>query len=229
MIARFNIGLLIMTLLLVSPAFAETLHGYVQRGASSSGNALPSDSSSNVEAGTRIQRKHRWERSTDESTSLLAGEEQGNSKRGTEPGNSLRPEDFLSQKRQSYDLETEAGCRELTIAWEAWHKHLARDIYIETSYNGFKYGVGCGGCEYRFTVTRTGSIDIQIIRSWGDPKCTEATVEAIKSMEGNSILKFPRSSKRSIISEESSVEWKRNNTPGYNWKHGDVEKVIVDN
>ena len=112
------------------------------------------------------------------------------------------------------------------LAWELWHKQISREMYNLASRNARRSFAGSGGCRYEYEVTREQRMNVEVLESWGDPRCVQAVVEAAQHLDGNPGLTFPAGSKRSKIHESGTMIWAPNITAGYDWRHGDVEHII---
>lgn len=129
------------------------------------------------------------------------------------------PDLFVQKANKPFDLESESNSRELMIAWELWHKQLAEQMYRRVRI------VGAGGCAYRLTVTRDQHISVKILAAFGTPLLQQEVKNAVSELDGNRGLSFPEGSKRQVAYDSLSFICGRNIKPGFDWNHGDFEKI----
>lgn len=125
---------------------------------------------------------------------------------------------------KNFDIGAERGSREMTLAWERWHKALSQAIY--TRWQGMAQDPG--KATVRITVTRDRRIRAQIMRSSGGPVFDTVVLAAIDSLNGNPGLTFPAKSVRQHVSFEADYIAASDVTPGYSWVKNDYEKVRQD-
>lgn len=120
-----------------------------------------------------------------------------------------------------FDIGADRNSRELTLAWEQWHKQLSKAIYDTWSASVDQRG----RATLRVSVDKGRQITINIISSSGGPRFTKSLSEAIESLEGNAGLTFPSGSQRQVVSFEADYIADTDVQPGYSWVKGDFEKV----
>jgi hypothetical protein len=120
------------------------------------------------------------------------------------------------------DLEADAHSRFLTLAWERWHKQLARTMYERC------HATGTGGCSFVLTVTRNRDVTIKTLETFGDPIITQTVIAAAMSLDGNPLLSFPEGSQRQVVHESQSFICGHLAEGGYDWNKKDFEKIRQD-
>lgn len=123
-----------------------------------------------------------------------------------------------------FDIGADRNSRELTLAWEQWHKQLSKAIYDTWSSMVDQRG----RATLRVSVDRGRQISINVISSSGGPRFTKSLMSAIESLEGNAGLNFPSGSQRQVVSFEADYVADTDVQPGYSWVKGDYEKVRQD-
>lgn len=123
-----------------------------------------------------------------------------------------------------FDIGADRNSRELTLAWEQWHKQLSKAIYDTWS----AMVDHRGRATLRVNVDRGRQITINVISSNGGSRFTDSLMAAIESLEGNAGLTFPTGSKRQMVSFEADYIADTDVQPGYSWVKGDYEKVRQD-
>lgn len=123
-----------------------------------------------------------------------------------------------------FDIGADRNSRELTLAWEQWHKQLSKAIYDTWSSMVDERG----RATLRVSVDRGRQITINVISSSGGPRFTKSLMAAIESLEGNAGLSFPSGSQRQVVSFEADYVADTDVQPGYTWVKGDYEKVRQD-
>lgn len=120
-----------------------------------------------------------------------------------------------------FDIGADRNSRELTLAWEQWHKQLSKAIYDTWSASVDQRG----RATLRVNVDKGRQITINILSSSGGPRFTQSLNAAIESLEGNAGLTFPSGSQRQVVSFEADYIADTDVQPGYSWVKGDYEKV----
>ncbi len=127
--------------------------------------------------------------------------------------------------------EVDENSRELTVAWEEWHKKVVGALYQR-----WKTGSDIEG-EARVTVTvkRDGQMEFIVydfeqpqVSSY-DPAAEEAFKQAVHNaiagVEGSSILEFPTMSQRQEVKLSTTFSMNMSGASGYTYKHDDYEHV----
>jgi hypothetical protein len=153
----------------------------------------------------------------------------GNSGSQTDPGNDMLPEFakvdpnlFTATTAKPFDLEAESNSRELMLAWDLWHKQLSQAIYKRVPL------IAIGGCAYQLTITKNHHIAIKILQTVGSPLVRDEVIRAAQSLDGNEGLSFPAGSRRQVANDYLTILCGPNVRPGFDWQHGDVEKIRLD-
>jgi len=123
-----------------------------------------------------------------------------------------------------FDIGADRNSRELTLAWEQWHKQLSKAIYDTWSSMVDQKG----RATLRVSVDKGRQITINVISSSGGPRFTQSLMAAIEGLEGNAGLSFPSGSQRQVVSFEADYIADTDVAPGYSWVKGDVERVHQD-
>ncbi len=123
-----------------------------------------------------------------------------------------------------FDIGADRNSRELTLAWEQWHKQLSKAIYDTWSATVNERG----RATLRVSVDKGKQISIAILNSNGGPRFTGSLLAAIESLEGNAGLTFPSGSQRQVVSFEADYIADTDVQPGYSWVRNDIEKVRHD-
>ena len=123
-----------------------------------------------------------------------------------------------------FDIGADRNSRELTLAWEQWHKQLSKAIYDTWS----SMVEERGRATLRVSVDRGRQITINVLNSNGGPRFTKSLMAAIEGLEGNAGLSFPSGSQRQVVSFEADYVADTDVQPGYSWVKGDFEKVRHD-
>ncbi len=122
---------------------------------------------------------------------------------------------------RGFDLGAERGSKELTLAWERWHKQLSQIIYERWS----SIADEPGRATVRVSVDRNRQIQVAFISSNGSGRFDRKLRTVIESLNGNPGLSFPAKSQRPTVSFEADYIAAHNVTPGYSWVKDDYEKV----
>jgi len=132
----------------------------------------------------------------------------------------LNTNDF-AKAPQNFDIGAERGSREMTLAWERWHKQLSQTIYTRWQ----SMAQDPGRATVRITVTSNRTIRAQILRSTGGRAFDTVILAAIQSIDSNQGLTFPAKSVREHVSFEADYIAASDVTPGFSWVKNDYEKV----
>lgn len=136
----------------------------------------------------------------------------------------LKPDSFALPPQNKFDIGTERGSREMTIAWERWHRQLSSAIYERWS----DRAESAGRATIRITVTKDRRIQPVILSSTGGAEFRETILSAIMSLDGNAGLAFPGKSLRDKVTFEADYVAARNVKPGFSWVKNDYEKIRQD-
>ncbi len=131
----------------------------------------------------------------------------------------LKPNDFASPAK--FDLGADRNSKELTLAWEQWHKQLSKAIYERWS----DLADTPGKATVRITVNKNRTISAQILGSQGGPRFDRTLMRVIDSLNGNPGLTFPAKSQRQVVAFEADYLADTHVDPGYSWVKNDYEKV----
>lgn len=134
----------------------------------------------------------------------------------------LKPNDFKLPAK--FDLGAERNSKELTLAWEQWHKQLSKAIYERWT----ELADTPGKATVRITVTRSRTIKATILGSQGGPRFERTLLSVIDSLNGNQGLTFPSKSQRQVVAFEADYLADTHVDPGYSWVKNDYEKVRQD-
>lgn len=129
------------------------------------------------------------------------------------------------------DTPVDEHSKELTVAWDEWHKRV-----ISALYQRWKEGADVSGeAKVTIVVTRDGRLDCSLdgFEQSGaatyDPGVESAfrhEVETtVSSLERNSILEFPPMSQRKQVKLVTTFSMNMFGPSGYTYKHGDYEHV----
>jgi hypothetical protein len=141
----------------------------------------------------------------------------GNGQFDNSPNNSL----VSGADKNAFEIGADRGSKELTVAWDAWHQQLSKEIYArwqELAYDR-------GRASMRVTVTRDHHVFGQIVSSSGNPRFDGTLIAVIRSIDGNPGLSFPGGSARQSVSFIADYIADTNVQGGYSWEKGDSEKV----
>jgi hypothetical protein len=127
----------------------------------------------------------------------------------------------FAQAPKNFDIGAERGSKEMTLAWERWHKQLSQAIYERWQ----AMAEDPGHATVKIFVSSDRRITAQILRSSGAPQFETTIMSAISSLNGNPGLTFPAKSQRHSVSFEADYVAGANVTPGYSWVKNDYEKV----
>ncbi len=122
---------------------------------------------------------------------------------------------------RGFDLGAERNSKELTLAWEKWHKQFSQAIYERWS----SVADEPGRATVRVSVDRNRNIQIAFLNPSGSSRFDNKLRSVIESLNGNPGLTFPSKSQRPSVSFEADYIAAHNVTPGYSWVKNDYEKV----
>ena len=123
--------------------------------------------------------------------------------------------------KNKFDLGADRNSRELTLAWERWHKQLSKAIYDSWSSQADEPGRST----LKVIVRRDRTIQVVLVNSDASPRFNRQLKDVIMSLQGNPGLSFPTKSQRSQVSFEADYIAARNVRPGYSWVKDDYETV----
>lgn len=130
-----------------------------------------------------------------------------------------RSDDYASKNK--FDLGADRNSRELTLAWERWHKQLSKAIYDSWSSQADEPGKST----LKVIVRRDRTVQVILVNTDASPRFNRQLKDVIMSLQGNPGLSFPTKSQRSQVSFEADYIAARNVTPGYSWVKDDYETV----
>ena len=130
-----------------------------------------------------------------------------------------KSDDYASKNK--FDLGADRNSRELTLAWERWHKQLSKAIYDSWSSQADEPGKST----LKVIVRRDRTIQVILVNTDASPRFNRQLRDVIMSLQGNPGLSFPTKSQRSQVSFEADYIAARNVTPGYSWVKDDYETV----
>jgi hypothetical protein len=133
----------------------------------------------------------------------------------------LKPTEFGNIPNSKFDLGADRNSRELTLAWEAWHHQLSKEIYKRWS----DVATVPGAATLRITVSKDRAVTPQVLRSSGNPEFDSVLIQTILSLSGNPGLTFPAKSERRSVSFEADYVAGTNIQPGFSWVKNDYEHV----
>ncbi|MCA9814632.1 MAG: hypothetical protein H6677_15845 [Candidatus Obscuribacterales bacterium] len=130
-----------------------------------------------------------------------------------------KSDDYASKNK--FDLGADRNSRELTLAWERWHKQLSKAIYDSWSSQADEPGKST----LKVIVRRDRTIQVILVNTDASSRFNRQLRDVIMSLQGNPGLSFPTKSQRSQVSFEADYIAARNVTPGYSWVKDDYETV----
>lgn len=114
--------------------------------------------------------------------------------------------------------------RRMQIAWELWHRRLAENVYFRFN-SAAKMFHRPLYAEVAYDVTADGRvINIRLLRRSPDMIFNATLLGVIKTLQGNSILRFPEGSRRQIVAKRGVFTRNWGNPDGYKFQTGDVEE-----
>jgi len=136
----------------------------------------------------------------------------------------LRPAEFGRIPNSKFDLGTERNSRELTLAWEAWHRQLSGEIYKRWQ----EVATLPGEATLRITVSRNHFLTPVMMHSSGNPEFDRVLVQTVLSLNGDPGLTFPAKSERQSVTFEADYVAATDIKPGFSWVKNDYEKIRHD-
>lgn len=133
----------------------------------------------------------------------------------------VQPAQFGTIPNSKFDLGTERGSKELTLAWEAWHKQLSAAVYKTWS----DIASVPGKATLSITVTKDHQITPRMVRSSGNFEFDQGLILAVNALNGNPGLTFPSQSERQSVSFEADYVAATDINPGYSWVKNDYERI----
>jgi hypothetical protein len=144
--------------------------------------------------------------------------------------------------------DPDQGDQELTVAWDKWHNRLLWSIQsgvqeiinspenLEPHFDARRGCVVVGpniplGTRATFFVRVSNEkriVTARIVMSSGYPDYDKALLDAIYSLDGTTILKFPRNSRRQKVNETATIITSDKGDRQF-YKFGDVEKYRTPN
>ena len=115
----------------------------------------------------------------------------------------------------------------LQLAWDAWHKRVADEIFRRfdaVAQKAFAHSRPLA-CRVAYTVTKDGSVDnIRVLERSPNILFNSMLLLVLKSMKGNPVLAYPPGSRR--MSVEKTGTFSRNyGVQGYRYTTGDRETI----
>ncbi len=112
-----------------------------------------------------------------------------------------------------------------SILWDAWYQKVSNAMYRNWAARGRQLGIAT----LRITVRRNKTIEAQILRvSTQAPDFKKNLLDAVASLNGNSVLDFPPNSQRQIVSFNCQFNASTNTANGaFSERSGEVERVIL--
>jgi hypothetical protein len=134
----------------------------------------------------------------------------------------LNPSSGNAQAQNSrFDIGAERSSKQLTLAWEAWHKQLSSEIYARWQ----EVALIRGRATMRVTVTRDHHVIAQLTSPSGNRRFDSTLLDVVNSLDGNAGLSFPTGSQRPQVSFEADYIADSNVKGGYSWTKNDYETV----
>lgn len=219
------VSTMLVTLFSALPVKAEVLQGNVSKEDTITRLSRPNfNAGANINdappaAPPRLQRNPNLQASTPLVDTSAFKPLMGQAQQDTTRLGAVKPDDFNLPR--GFDLGTERNSRELTLAWEKWHKQLSQVIYERWS----AVADEPGRATVRVTVDRNRTIQVAFINSDGSPRFDRKLRQVIEDLQGNPGLTFPTKSQRPMVSFEADYIAAHNVTPGYSWVKNDYEKI----
>ena len=211
-------GMVLSTSALPGPALAQVLQGGVRLDGSMNRLARPAlNGAANTSAMPPAAPPARLTGFANQGTNSGGQGLVGSGQFDNSQGGSL----VSSADKNAFDIGTERGSKELTVAWDAWHQQLSKEIYARWQELAFDRG----RATMRVTVTKDHHIFGQIVSNSGNPRFDGTLLEVIKSLDGNPGLSFPGGSLRQSVSFVADYIADTNVQGGYSWEKNDYEKV----
>ena len=115
----------------------------------------------------------------------------------------------------------------MQLAWDAWHKRVAQEIYMRfnaLAQRAFQRSKPLA-CQVAYTVTKDGQItNIRILRKSSNLIFNSMMFMVLKSMNGNPVLCFPPGSSRSFVEKGGTFSWNYG-VQGFKYTTGDREQI----
>jgi len=124
-------------------------------------------------------------------------------------------------QNNKFDIGAERNSKQLTLAWEAWHKQLSSEIYARWQ----EVAMIRGRATMRVTVTRDHHVIAQLNSPSGNHRFDTTLLDVVNSLDGNPGLNFPSGSQRPQVSFEADYIADTNIKGGYSWTKNDYETV----
>lgn len=117
--------------------------------------------------------------------------------------------------------------RRMQIAWELWHKRLAANVYLRFNVAAQNFHRPLYA-EVTYDVTADGRvINIRLLRRSPDMIFNATLLGVIKTLQGNSILRFPEGSHRQVVAKRGVFTRNWGNQNGFKHETGDVEQKTI--
>lgn len=221
-----SIGMMLVTLFSILPARAEVLQGNISKEETITRLSRPNlNAGANLDGAPPVAPPIRLSRGPNlQAASPLVDTSafrplMGQAQQDTTRLGAIKPDDFKLPR--GFDLGTERNSRELTLAWEKWHKQLSQVIYERWS----SVADEPGRATVRVTVDKNRQIKVAFLNSDGSPRFDHKLRAIIEGLQGNPGLTFPTKSQRPVVSFEADYIAAHNVTPGFSWVKDDYEKV----
>lgn len=120
-----------------------------------------------------------------------------------------------------FDIGAERSSKQMTLAWEAWHKQLSSEIYARWQ----EVALIRGRATMRVTVTRDHHVIAQLTSPSGNRRFDSTLLDVVNSLDNNPGLSFPAGSQRPQVSFEADYIADTNVKGGYSWTKNDYETV----
>ncbi len=124
-------------------------------------------------------------------------------------------------QNNSFDIGAERSSKQMTLAWEAWHKQLSSEIYARWQ----EVALIRGRATMRVTVTRDHHVIAQLTSPSGNRRFDSTLLDVVNSLDNNAGLSFPAGSQRPQVSFEADYIADTNVKGGYSWTKNDYETV----
>jgi hypothetical protein len=124
-------------------------------------------------------------------------------------------------QNSKFDIGAERGSKQLTLAWEAWHKQLSSEIYARWQ----EVALIRGRATMKVTVTKDHHVIAQLTSPSGNRRFDSTLMDVVNSLDGNQGLSFPTGSNRQQVSFEADYIADSNVKGGYSWTKNDYETV----
>lgn len=163
--------------------------------------------------------------------SILSSDNFKFGKASSDVANNLLPARDLRKGGTSQTGDVDENSKELTVAWDEWHKRV-----ISALYQRWKETHGIAGqAKVSVVVSREGDLDISMedfeqpedasYESGTEESFKHAVRSTVNTLLHSSILEFPALSQRKNVKLVTTFAMNMLGPSGYSYKHGDVEKV----